>query len=216
MFTQNLRFPGQYADIETGLYQNGFRDYNPAWGRYLESDPVGPTGGINTFGYVGGNPISGKDRRGLDSDSDYFDTPFINPECNLAGAGCVDINSPQPSATITVSIGAGGVGTISTGGAGSDSGVAFDNTGNICLYGNSCFYVGENTIVSGSIGIVGQISAGALCTGEVISRGAYFPGGQITFGDDSSVAYGRAIYGPTAGTGGGSVICRTEYQCLRN
>ncbi len=41
LFTQNLRFPGQYADSETGWYQNGFRDYNPGLGRYMESDPIG-------------------------------------------------------------------------------------------------------------------------------------------------------------------------------
>ena len=39
LIVQNLRQPGQEFDIDTGLYHNGFRDYVPAWGRYLESDP---------------------------------------------------------------------------------------------------------------------------------------------------------------------------------
>ena len=65
LFTQNLRFPGQYADGETGFHQNGFRDYNPAWGRYIESDPIGLAGGVNTFGYARGNPWANYDTLGL-------------------------------------------------------------------------------------------------------------------------------------------------------
>jgi RHS repeat-associated protein len=38
--TNNLRFPGQYHDTETGLYQKGFRDYNPVIKKYPESDPL--------------------------------------------------------------------------------------------------------------------------------------------------------------------------------
>ncbi len=38
--TNNLRFPGQYFDAETGLHYNYFRDYSPATGRYIEIDPL--------------------------------------------------------------------------------------------------------------------------------------------------------------------------------
>ena len=57
-FVFNLRFPGQYYDAETGLHYNYFRDYNPATGRYIESDPIGLVGGINTYAYVGGSPVN--------------------------------------------------------------------------------------------------------------------------------------------------------------
>jgi RHS repeat-associated protein len=56
-FVFNLRFPGQYYDTETGLFYNYFRDYNPATGRYIESDPIGLQGGINTYAYVGGTRL---------------------------------------------------------------------------------------------------------------------------------------------------------------
>ena len=36
-----LRFPGQYADPETGLHYNYFRHYDPDTGRYTTPDPLG-------------------------------------------------------------------------------------------------------------------------------------------------------------------------------
>ena len=39
--TNNLRFPGQYYDEETGLHYNYFRDYNPVIGRYVQAGPLG-------------------------------------------------------------------------------------------------------------------------------------------------------------------------------
>ena len=65
LIVQNLRMPGQEFDVDTGLYHNGFRDYVPAWGRYLQSDPMGLAAGLNTYAYAENNPILFKDPLGL-------------------------------------------------------------------------------------------------------------------------------------------------------
>jgi RHS repeat-associated protein len=73
--TNNLRFPGQYQDQETGLHYNMARDYKLQLGRYLEVDPIGldvnrkqvvMLRGINhLYVYVNNNPVRLSDPLGL-------------------------------------------------------------------------------------------------------------------------------------------------------
>lgn len=64
-YTFNQRFPGQVLDAETGLHYNWHRDYSPGTGRYVQSDPIGLMGGINTFGYALADPVARIDPNGL-------------------------------------------------------------------------------------------------------------------------------------------------------
>lgn len=65
LITNNLRFPGQYYDSETNLHYNWYRYYDPSTGRYITSDPIGISGGLNTYLYANGNPIILIDPLGL-------------------------------------------------------------------------------------------------------------------------------------------------------
>ncbi|WP_342769040.1 RHS repeat domain-containing protein [Solilutibacter pythonis] len=61
----DLCFPGQRYDRHTGLHYNYFRDYEPQTGRYVQSDPIGLKGGVNTYAYVEGDPLMWFDSKGL-------------------------------------------------------------------------------------------------------------------------------------------------------
>jgi len=85
--TNNLRFPGQYADGETGLYYNMNRYYEPRLGRYLQTDPINQLGNVNIpfllpiltreptffnqYIYTRNNSINGTDQMAL--------FPWVNP-----------------------------------------------------------------------------------------------------------------------------------------
>jgi RHS repeat-associated protein len=91
--TQNLRFPGQYMDVETGFNYNLNRDYMPNLGRYLETDPIGLVGGMDTFGYAFVNPLIYRDPKGLWAVVDDVVFAGGGALLGIAGQGITDLES---------------------------------------------------------------------------------------------------------------------------
>ncbi|UAY74973.1 MULTISPECIES: RHS repeat-associated core domain-containing protein [Pseudoxanthomonas] len=70
-FNLDMRFPGQRYDQYAELNYNYFRDYEPDSGRYVQSDPIGLSGGISTYSYAAANPLVMADATGLAAGDRY-------------------------------------------------------------------------------------------------------------------------------------------------
>jgi len=104
------RFPGQYADKETNLAYNYFRDYDPSVGRYVESDPIGLVGGVNTYAYVRAKPFMYKDPSGLINFIGGFGgsvVPAYGGEGSIQRAYNPGWFGQQSSDMLTISVGQG-------------------------------------------------------------------------------------------------------------
>lgn len=76
---QNIRFQGQYEDVETGLYYNRFRYYDADGCRYINQDPLGLIGDYNAYDYCQ-SPTTGIDPLGLTNWGDYLENTLGVPK----------------------------------------------------------------------------------------------------------------------------------------
>ena len=71
---------------------NYFRDYEPGTGRYVESDPIGLNGGLNTYRYAYANPLKFLDPMGLAACTTLFCLPAMVHE-RLISSTLTDVSA---------------------------------------------------------------------------------------------------------------------------
>jgi RHS repeat-associated protein len=64
---RNHGYAGMWQHAPTGLNLTWYRAYRPSHGRWTRPDPIGEAGGVNLYGYVGGNPVNALDPLGLET-----------------------------------------------------------------------------------------------------------------------------------------------------
>jgi RHS repeat-associated protein len=197
-------FPGQYADKETNINYNYYRDYDPGIGGYKESDRVGLRAGLNTYLYVRANPLRRRDPRGL------FDE-WPDP----SGPPPMPTDLPTPPGNLN--FGGGGMFMGGTGGMSMSAGLIFGG-GNVCSYKTVCGLIGYG--FAAGFGPELGVGIGQLCSGTTRSVGSFVVGGEGIIGgvsgsgsgDDLTAGIGLA--GPGGGAAGGLMACVTELSCL--
>jgi RHS repeat-associated protein len=223
------RFPGQYADSETGLSHNLWRHYDQRVGRYTQSDPIGLMGGANLHSYARNSPTKFGDPNGLSPVPNWTQAPR---QCwptggytccqTIQGVQCTrDCGCPGPPEEkgywITAGAGgSGGGGPPLAGGSAKSYLLHNTSTQESCATTRTCYQIGPFAI-GGALG--GELGGGVgppcgkdlggteTCFVAEVSavKGA---SGEVCFGHSSGIG-GSVGVGPSAG----ATIAISFYRC---
>ena len=179
-------YPGQFTPAFgfTSVH-NGFREYDFRSARYLQSDPIGLDGGINTYAYAFNNPVRYTDPSGLV-------VPALIAAC-----------ATNPACVAAVRAGIGGLvgGLSATVGALSDP----------CFDGNLLAVVSAGTLVGAGSSFIPGIGAlsGAAIRGSAAGFGGNTVGQFAANSGPSNFSFSQAatsgVIGATALSAGNAV-----------
>ncbi|MCG8600221.1 MAG: hypothetical protein MI807_08785 [Verrucomicrobiales bacterium] len=88
-------FTGHHYDPDVDLHLTLFRAYDQNLGRWLSPDPIGESGGLNLYGYVGNDPVNFFDIFGLSPDGAPASWP--TPPTSIPGGPWKWAPDPQNS-----------------------------------------------------------------------------------------------------------------------
>ncbi|HEX8240839.1 MAG TPA: RHS repeat-associated core domain-containing protein [Allosphingosinicella sp.] len=164
-----FQYTGQTWLPELGMYYYKARIYSPTLGRFLQADPIGYSGGMNFYAYVGGDPVNFTDPSGLEEEPEEPGAPKKAPDactgtrikdaCPVGGGIAFGLS---PSSPLSFG-GSGGLsGAVfvpgSTGGPASSSGetiiVTASSPGHWINYGslgNSNSYASQNFLTAAAV-----------------------------------------------------------------
>lgn len=173
--TPAFGYVGMVYDYSTGLNLTLYRAYDPQLRRWLSRDPVGFAGGINVYGYVGGDPVNYGDPYGLWTLAIGGTVNIDLWIINFSYSGGVAIDNSGNLGTyyypgIGLSAGVGGAGGLS---------VSVSNANTICDLGgpfvNGSFGAGAGPDLSGDLFFGpspgGQVVGGGLTLGAGVGAG---------------------------------------------
>jgi len=185
-FQLPIGFAGGLTDSVTGLVGFGFRDYEPASGRWTARDPILFGGGQgNLYVYVRNNPVSFRDPLGLAA-------CFGMSVYDIVGAG------------FQFCVGAEGVSVCEEFGFGFGGGVEINPLGSLANAGNSL--IGQIGVSCGPLSLGAEASLNQ-CGDFAASAGGKLGGIGPTIGLDSegNVSFGAKGHGAEAGSAGVSL-----------
>jgi RHS repeat-associated protein len=163
------RYAGMLMDVPNGNYITHYRFYDPAVGRWLNRDPMGESGGLNIYAYVGGNPLSYTDPNGLESMGDCVAQ-------NRWDWGKLGPAGPEGTSDVGAAVTAGNVaniaGNVAAGPTGSGAGIGSHATSWAHRAGSN---IGQALQIAENGRRFGSTQAAWSTAGKVLGRALILP-----------------------------------------